>query len=44
VNIYGQIIEEKSFEKKIEIDTNNWQSGIYFVQNGNLIKKIMVQK
>ncbi len=44
LNIYGQIIEEKPFEEKVEIDTNHWQSGIYFVKNGNLIKKIVIQK
>ncbi len=44
LNIYGQIIEEKPFEEKVEIDATNWQSGIYFVKNGNLMKKIVIQK
>jgi hypothetical protein len=44
LNIYGQIIVEKPFGEKVEIDANNWQSGIYFVRNGNLMKKIILQK
>ena len=43
-NVYGQLILEKSFQEQTEINTENWQSGIYFIKNGNVTKKILVNK
>ena len=43
-NVYGQLILEKPFQEQTEISTENWQSGIYFIKNGNFMKKILVEK
>jgi hypothetical protein len=43
-NLLGQIVFEKNAETQLQISTATWQSGMYLIKYGNLMKKIRIEK
>ncbi len=41
-NALGQVIYNTTYLNQTEIQTSNWEDGIYFVHTGNTVKKLIV--